>query len=146
MHIEACSAARRKAHALALQRMLEEDFYFGMMYVYWQRDDVWSVLGPILFADAPAMIRPAVMTLVRSTVLKQLWLQVCFHLMLLHFWNCAYTEDAPVEPKACHAFEHQICNICHLSSRQRLQQCWASSRRSVQGVGTRNVRVQLVAP
>ena len=56
--------------------MLEEDFYFGVMYVNWQRDDVWAEVGPALFDDAPPFIRPAVMTMVRSGVLKQLWLQV----------------------------------------------------------------------
>jgi hypothetical protein len=66
----------RSALALALQRMLEEDLYFCMLYCYWQRDDFWEVCGPVYFQDVPPMMRPLVMILARSTFLRDLHGQV----------------------------------------------------------------------
>jgi hypothetical protein len=68
--------ARRSALALALQRMLEEDLYFCAIYWYWQRDDFWAICGPVYFQDAPPMMRPYLMMLARSPLLRDLYGQV----------------------------------------------------------------------
>jgi hypothetical protein len=68
----------RKIQALALQRMLEEDLYFCILYCYWQRDDYfYKVFAPRIFAHLPGPIYPAIIRLVRASVLRDLYGQVC---------------------------------------------------------------------
>jgi hypothetical protein len=69
----------RSAIALALQRMLEEDLYFCMMYCDLQRDDFWAICAPTYSStlhDMPPMMRPLIMTFARSSLLRDLHGQV----------------------------------------------------------------------
>ena len=66
----------RGAIALAVQKMLEEDLYFGIMYAYWQRDDSFEVVGPAAMSQVPALMRPVIMRLARAGMLKSLQGQV----------------------------------------------------------------------
>jgi hypothetical protein len=53
------------------------------MYMFWQRDDAWVVYGPLIFAGAPAAIRPLIKTLDRGRMLRDLHGQVCCDSQLL---------------------------------------------------------------
>jgi hypothetical protein len=45
----------RRAHALALQRMLEEHTYFGVVYGMWRKDEISAEYGPNLFRTIPSI-------------------------------------------------------------------------------------------
>lgn len=66
----------RAALATSLQRMLEEHTYFAVIYMLWQRDDVWSEYGPHVFEDVPFLMRGAVSSMVRSGIVRDLHGQV----------------------------------------------------------------------
>ena len=56
--------------------MLEEHTYFAVIYMLWQRDDVWSEYGPHVFEDVPFLMRGVVSSMVRSGILRDLHGQV----------------------------------------------------------------------
>lgn len=60
------------ALATSLQRMLEEHTYFAVIYMLWQRDDVWSEYGPHVFEDVPFLLRSTVSSMVRSGIVRDL--------------------------------------------------------------------------
>jgi hypothetical protein len=81
----------RRISALALQRMLEEDFYFCMQYCNWQRDDYYyKVFAPRIFSFLPGPIYPVMIRLVRATVLRDLHGQVCFLAVRIAFHRTAF--------------------------------------------------------
>jgi hypothetical protein len=67
----------RRAQALALQRMLEEDFYFCALYCMYEADDYYfKVEAPRVLSDLPGLIYPAAIRVVRSTIRRYLYGQV----------------------------------------------------------------------
>lgn len=74
----------RRAHALSIQRMLEEDMYFGVLYSVWQVEEQWAAMRPVIAANAqlPAPLRGPIISFVRSNTKKQLHLQVCLSMCL----------------------------------------------------------------
>eukprot|EP00892_Ulva_mutabilis_P003100 jgi/Ulvmu1/12791/UM097_0018.1 len=65
--------AKAKAVGHAVQRMLEEHSYFAVMYMLWKVDPVWAEYGPIVFKDVPPLMRGAISSFVRSSVLRDLY-------------------------------------------------------------------------
>lgn len=83
----------RKATSEMARRMLEEHTYFCMLYMNWQRDDVWERFGPVLLADVPAPIRPMIMNLARGSVLRDLHGQV-WHTCFFSFFPLFFPATA----------------------------------------------------
>jgi hypothetical protein len=70
----------RRAQALALQRMLEEDFYFCVLYCYWEPDDFFYMAeAPRVFKNVPGLMYPAAIRFVRSIIRRDLYGQVCMY-------------------------------------------------------------------
>ena len=62
--------ACRAAVQLALQRMLEEDMYFCILYANWYRDDAFAEIAKSSFGEIPALMRPFITRLARSSLLS----------------------------------------------------------------------------
>ncbi|SHH65666.1 glutathione S-transferase family protein [Marivita hallyeonensis] len=70
-------SARRRAQGQALIRMIEEHLRLGLAHDRWLVDANWTHLGPVIFAEVPALMRPAVATLARRQVRAGLLSQGC---------------------------------------------------------------------
>eukprot|EP00892_Ulva_mutabilis_P003101 jgi/Ulvmu1/12792/UM097_0019.1 len=64
--------AQAGALATSLQRMLEEHTYFGVIFMLWQQDDVWSEYGPHVFEEVPYLLRGTVSSMVRSAIVRDI--------------------------------------------------------------------------
>jgi len=64
--------ARQKAIAVAVQRMIEENLYWCMVYERWCRDVNWPILKDSVLGDIPAPVRAILAPLARRGVKKQL--------------------------------------------------------------------------
>ena len=66
---------REYAEALMLQRMLEEHFYFALVYSRWIDEAGWAVLQPAFFGHVPFPVRQVAATYVRRRIRRMLHLQ-----------------------------------------------------------------------
>lgn len=63
---------RRRACARAVMRMAEENLRYGMMHDRWVDPDGWAAFEPIVFGDAPRMVRLLLPGLVRKGIVRGL--------------------------------------------------------------------------
>jgi glutathione S-transferase len=68
-------SARDRAEALALQRMLEEHFYFALVYSRWIDEAGWSTLQPAFFGRLPFPVGRVAAGHFRRRVKRMLHLQ-----------------------------------------------------------------------
>ena len=66
---------REYAEALMLQRMLEEHFYFALVYSRWIDEAGWATLQPAFFGHVPFPVRQVAATYVRRRIRRMLHLQ-----------------------------------------------------------------------
>lgn len=64
--------ARQKATSVAIQRLIEENLYWAMVYDRWQRDENWPILKGSVLGDIPAPVRSMLAPYARYSVKKQL--------------------------------------------------------------------------
>lgn len=62
----------QKGQALAIQRMVEENLYWAMVYDRWARPENWPILKSTVLGGIPAPIRMVMAPFARRGVLKQL--------------------------------------------------------------------------
>jgi glutathione S-transferase len=65
----------QKAHAVAYQRLLEENVAPAMVYHRWQTDHGWDRFSRILFRRAPALVRILIGGRLRKKTIKALYSQ-----------------------------------------------------------------------
>ena len=67
-------SAEQKAIALAMQRLLEEHFYWVGMYSRWQYSEQnWQINKRAIFSPLPALIREIVAIFTRKSINKQIY-------------------------------------------------------------------------
>ena len=64
--------ARQKAAARAFERLINEHFYWALVYARWIEADTWPQTRAIYFAPLPAPLRPLVGFLARRGIRKDL--------------------------------------------------------------------------
>ncbi|QYJ06618.1 glutathione S-transferase family protein [Qipengyuania flava] len=65
-------SAAQKGAAVAIQRMIEENLYWAMVYDRWRRDENWPILKGSVLGDIPAPVRAILAPYARRAVTKQL--------------------------------------------------------------------------
>ena len=68
-------SAQQKAIGHSIIRMLDEHFYFCLVYARWVDDRGWAVMEPLLFHEAPGFIRGFISNMVRKKTSHKLWEQ-----------------------------------------------------------------------
>ncbi|MFN2101194.1 glutathione S-transferase family protein [Altererythrobacter sp. MF3-039] len=63
---------RQRATAVAIQRMVEENLYWAMVYDRWRRDENWPILKSSVLGDIAAPMRALLAPFARRSVRKQL--------------------------------------------------------------------------
>lgn len=58
-----------------VQRLLEDHFYWVLLYSRWADDDYWPRVSEAFFAKLPAAARPLIRHFARKQTLRQLWSQ-----------------------------------------------------------------------
>ena len=66
------AAKCRAAQALALQRMLEEDAYWCLVYTLWAREDGWRLTCPAYLGDILKPMRSVLEPMFRWPLIKEL--------------------------------------------------------------------------
>jgi hypothetical protein len=64
--------ARQRGTAVAIQRLVEENLYWAMVYDRWRRDENWPILKNSVLGDIAAPVRAILAPLARRGVTKQL--------------------------------------------------------------------------
>lgn len=64
--------ARQRATGVAIQRLIEENLYWAMVYDRWCRDENWAILKGSVLGDIPAPVRALLAPYARRSVKKQL--------------------------------------------------------------------------
>lgn len=64
--------ARQRAIGVAIQRLIEENLYWAMVYDRWCREENWPVLKGSVLGDIPAPVRAVLAPFARNSVKKQL--------------------------------------------------------------------------
>ena len=64
--------AQQRAMIVAIQRLIEENLYWAMVYDRWCRDENWSRLKSTVLGDIPAPVRMMIAPYARHSVKKQL--------------------------------------------------------------------------
>jgi len=67
--------AQQKAVGHTVMRMLDEHFYFCLVYARWADDRGWAVMEPLLFHEVPGFIRGFISNMVRKKTTHKLWEQ-----------------------------------------------------------------------
>jgi glutathione S-transferase len=65
----------QKARALVMQRMLEEHYYWILVYMRWVEPTNWEKAKKEFFAEMPAPLRAILPSLIRRSIKKTLWQQ-----------------------------------------------------------------------
>lgn len=65
-------SARQRGVALAVQRMIEENLYWAMVYDRWVREENWPILKGTVLGSIPAPVRAMLAPYARRSVKKQL--------------------------------------------------------------------------
>jgi hypothetical protein len=139
LRLTACGKRKcscREATALALQRLLEEDLYFCVLYAYWQRDDAFTVVEAATFGAVPALMRPVISRLARARALRNLQGQAratlhCSSQTARSLWACRLcacaqsTASCKVQALASIRTHARLCN-----TRCSPQAGWRVARRS----------------
>lgn len=63
---------RQRATAVAIQRLIEENLYWAMVYDRWRRDENWPILKSSVLGDIPGPVRAVLAPYARHAVKKQL--------------------------------------------------------------------------
>ncbi len=64
--------AQQRGTAVAIQRLIEENLYWAMVYDRWARDENWPVLKNTVLGSIPTPVRTILAPLARRDVKKQL--------------------------------------------------------------------------
>ncbi len=64
--------SRQRATSVAIQRMVEENLYWALVYDRWQRDENWPILKNSVLGDIAAPVRALLAPYARRSVRKQL--------------------------------------------------------------------------
>lgn len=64
--------AEQQAQSLAIQRLVEENLYWALVYDRWVRPENWHIYRSTLLAGIPALLRGPLITLVRRRMKQQL--------------------------------------------------------------------------
>ncbi|QUL38257.1 glutathione S-transferase family protein [Erythrobacter sp. JK5] len=70
--VDAHLSAKQRGIAVAIQRLVEENLYWAMVYDRWCRDENWPILKASVLGDIPALPRAILAPLARRGVKKQL--------------------------------------------------------------------------
>lgn len=70
--IDAHLTSEQRGTAVAIQRLVEENLYWAMVYDRWCRDENWPILTGSVLGDIPAPLRTILAPLARRGVKKQL--------------------------------------------------------------------------
>lgn len=73
--LDANLSEEQKAQAHILQRALDEDFYWYIVYSRWQNDQGWAKSKDVIFEPVPKLLRNLVAGLIRKSIVKQLYQQ-----------------------------------------------------------------------
>src|ERR1700722_12765191 len=65
----------QKAHALAFQRLLEDHFYFILVYSRWADEKNWPETKKIFFSDLPKLMHRFITKRIHKYMLNQLYTQ-----------------------------------------------------------------------
>lgn len=87
--------------ALALERMLESDLYFCLVYCLWQVDDVYNEYTIPFFKDIPWLLRPLIQRMVRKDMLAQLHGQVLCRCAAESTVLSVLLQDTVAHPPLC---------------------------------------------
>lgn len=63
---------QQKATSVTIQRLIEENLYWAMVYDRWRRDENWPILKSSVLGDIPAPLRTVLAPYARRAVRKQL--------------------------------------------------------------------------
>ena len=72
VQIDAGLTSTQRGLARAIQRMLEEHFYFTMLWSRWWPDESWAIVAPAYFSNLPAPVRALGPPLLRRGIKKAL--------------------------------------------------------------------------
>jgi glutathione S-transferase len=61
------------AIALSMRRLMEENLYWVIVYSRWQEEANWQIMKNLLFADVPGLLKGIVPSMVRKSVLKNIY-------------------------------------------------------------------------
>ncbi len=64
--------SEQQGTAVAIQRLIEENLYWSMVYDRWCRDENWPILKSSVLGDIPGPVRALLAPYARSSVKKQL--------------------------------------------------------------------------
>lgn len=65
-------SADQRGRAVAIQRLVEENLYWVMVFDRWVRDENWSVLKPSVLGQVPSVVRTVIAPIARRGVKGQL--------------------------------------------------------------------------
>ena len=65
--------ASERATTLAFQRLLEENFYWAMVYSRWFETEGWALTRAAFFGHMPPVVRDVVPVLARRGMRKEIW-------------------------------------------------------------------------
>lgn len=65
-------SADQRGRAVAIQRLVEENLYWVMVFDRWVRDENWPVLKPSVLGQVPSVVRTVIAPIARRGVKRQL--------------------------------------------------------------------------
>ena len=70
--LDAHLSDEQRGQAIAIQRLIEENLYWAMVYDRWVRDENWPILKGTVLGNIPAPLRMALTPIARKGVKRQL--------------------------------------------------------------------------